>query len=595
MKAVDALRSSPFFESLDAPLFQALVDQGQWVELRGGESLITAGEPSDSLHILVTGRLRVSTPAGDKLGEVGPGEPIGEIGLLVDEPRVANVIALRDSILIRFERPTVLETLRRYPDAMLILTQTIIRRLRRTRQEARRARALGQHAIALIPLVDGLDLSVTARALEQALSRHGSVRLLDPATVDAALGAGAHQTLFADAEQNPRVVQWLADQERSHRYLLYLCPPEAGAWARRCMRQADRLLLAVTSGETPAATAMVDELVASGIEAPRDVLMLQPQPGTQHGDVLGWRQQVQAQGHFYVPGNGDASAADYLARTLTRRAIGLVLGGGGARGFAHLGLFRALHELDIPVDLSGGSSMGAYFAALHALGHDFEAMREITHDTFVAHNLLNDYVFPSVALIRGRKFFRHLHTLFGDVAIEDLPRRYFCVSSNLSRGRLEVHDRGPLHLWVATSMAVPGVAPPVVWNEDLLVDGALLNSLPTDIMDAMDTGPILASDVSTGGELTAPGVMGPDPEGLFNWKGDARRPSLLNIMFRTATVGGQRDARARAARADVYLRMPVTDVGMFDWKRFDEVANRGYEYALEQLTPLRESLIRGAL
>lgn len=114
-------------------------------------------------------------------------------------------------------------------------------------------------------------------------------------------------------------------------------------------------------------------------------------------------------------------------------------------------------------------------------------------------------------------------------------------------------------------------------------------------MEALDLGPIIASDVSTGGELTAPGIVGPDPEGLFNWRGDAKRPSLLNIMFRTATVGGQRGARERAGRADVYLRMPVSSVGMFDWKQFDEVNQRGYEYALEQLTPVRDQLVDGMI
>jgi len=114
-------------------------------------------------------------------------------------------------------------------------------------------------------------------------------------------------------------------------------------------------------------------------------------------------------------------------------------------------------------------------------------------------------------------------------------------------------------------------------------------------MEGLDLGPIIASDVSTGGELTAPGIKGPDPEGLFSWRGDAKRPSLLNIMFRTATVGGQRGASERASRADVYLRMPVSDVGMFDWKHFDDVNRRGYEFALDQLTPVRDQLVNGMI
>jgi len=594
IKALDALRTSPLFESVSDAVFDALIARGSWMDVRGGERIISAGDPSDRMYVLVTGRLAATSPAGEMLGEIAPGEPIGEIGLLADEPRVTNVTALRDSILLRFDREAMLDVLRAEPEALLVLTRTIIRRLRRTQKEKRRARALGRRAIALIPLLPGLDLTAIAKALVDGLSPHGSVLLLDPETVDRALGAGAHETLFDDGDGHQRVVTWLAEQEQAYRYLIYLCPPKTGAWARRCMRQADRLLLGVDGTASASVTPMMAELLGAGVQAPRDIMMLSDPPGRE-ADVMGWRNQARADGHLYAAPDGRVPDARRIARLLTRRSIGVVLGGGGARGFAHLGLFRALEELDIPVDVVGGSSMGAYFAGLKAMGHDTDTMRQIAREMFVEHNFLNDFIFPSVAFIRGRKFVKELHRCFGDVQIEHLPTRYFCVSSNLSRGRLEVHDQGPLYLWTATSMAVPGVAPPVIWNEDLLVDGALLNSLPTDVMETLDLGPIIASDVSTGGELTAPGIKGPDPEGLFSWRGEAKRPSLLNIMFRTATVGGQRGARERAGRADVYLRMPVSDVGMFDWKQFDEVNQRGYEYALEQLTPVRDQLVNGMI
>jgi NTE family protein len=386
---------------------------------------------------------------------------------------------------------------------------------------------------------------------------------------------------------------WLAEQERAHRYMVYACPPQPGAWARRCMRQTDRILLVIRAEDLPVMTPMVDELLRSGTQAVVEVLVLRA-PAAPVADILGWRRLVRANSHRYLAPQ-DAADVPCLARGLCGRGIGLVLGGGGARGFAHLGLMRALEELQIPVDLFGGSSMGAFFAALRACGRDVDSMIDIARQSFVEHNFLNDYLFPSVALVRGRKFVRRLHDIFGEQPIETLPRPFFCVSSNLTRGQVEVHDSGPLYLWTATSMAVPGVAPPVVWREELLVDGALLNSLPVDIMQSLQRGPVIASDVSTGGELRALGIEGPDPEGLFNWQGPGKRPSLFNIMFRTATVGGQQDAKARAKLADVYLRMPVGGVALFDWKRFDEVIEQGYEHALEQLAPLRDFLLGGDL
>ena len=216
-------------------------------------------------------------------------------------------------------------------------------------------------------------------------------------------------------------------------------------------------------------------------------------------------------------------------------------------------------------------------------GHPSSEILRLTRETFVNRNLLNDYLFPSVSLIRGRKFLRRLTDIFGDRRIEELPTPYYCVSTNLTRGSATVHDRGPLDVWLGTSMCIPGVAPPVAYRGELLVDGAVVNSLPTDIMQALERGPIIASDVSTEGGIGAPGIEGPDPEGLLNWAHPEKRPSLLSILFRTATLTSESGVAARAARADLYLRMPVTGIGMFDWKRIDELAQRGYQYALERV------------
>lgn len=587
------LAASPMFATLDVAALTELATKTQVIELRGGSVLLRNGEPSDALYLVATGRLRAVRPDGTPIGDIGRGEPIGEIGMLVGESRSASVIAIRDSIVLRVERDLLMALYLRYPAALLQTTRTVIRRMRVTPQDRRRARAAGQRTVAVIPALADLDVVPLAQQLTDRFGRIGESALMTPERVDAAIGVGSADTLFDDGANNPRVMTWLAEQERAHRYLVYASPPRTGAWARRCMRQVDRILLVVRSGDAPQRCPMVEELLRSGTQATVEIVMLRA-AGEAAGDVMGWRDVVIAPSHAYVD-PAQPTDLDRLARNLSGRGIGLVLGGGGARGFAHLGLLRALLELQIPVDAIGGSSMGAFFGALHASGYDADSMLEIARQTFVENNFLNDYLFPSVALVRGRRFVRRLHDIFGDRRIEDLLIPFFCVSSNLSRGQVETHEEGPLYLWTATSMAVPGIAPPVVWREDLLVDGALLNSLPTDLMQARERGPVIASDVSTGGEMRAPGMMGPDPEGLFNWKGPSKRPGLFNIMFRTATVGSERDAKARAAQADVYLRMPVGGVALFDWKRFDEVAERGYIHALEHLTPVREALLDGRL
>jgi NTE family protein len=236
--------------------------------------------------------------------------------------------------------------------------------------------------------------------------------------------------------------------------------------------------------------------------------------------------------------------------------------------------------------------MGAFVASLSACGYKAKDMLRIARESFVERNVLNDYLFPSVSLIRGRKFLRRLHDIYEDRRIEELRTPFYCVSTNLTRGTAVIHDRGPLGIWIGTSMCIPGVAPPVAFQGDLLVDGAVVNSLPTDIMQALQRGPIMASDVSTEGAVGAPGIEGPDPEGVLSWNiGGRKRPSLFSILFRTATLTSESGVSQRASRADLYLRMPVNGVGVFDWKKLEDTAARGYHYAMERLPDFRSHVL----
>jgi NTE family protein len=197
----------------------------------------------------------------------------------------------------------------------------------------------------------------------------------------------------------------------------------------------------------------------------------------------------------------DEAELESLSRQVTGRGVGLVLGGGGARGFAHIGLVRALRELQIPIDVVGGTSMGAFLSALIACGLDSVEMARVARDTFVRANFLNDYAIPRYGLIRGRKSAARLAEVFGERRIEDLRRPFFCVSTNLTTGSPMVHDSGPLAVWVGTSMAVPGFGPPVAYHGDLLCDGGVVDNLPTDVMQGLERGSIIASNVSTEGDL----------------------------------------------------------------------------------------------
>ena len=584
------LAQTHLFVALSPPALDHLVAATRVRHLASGETLLKIGSPADNLYIVAVGRLRVALEDGTIVNDIGRLEPVGEISLLSGEARTANVYAVRDTTVFEISRLALYEVFVQHPSALLTMSRMIIQRLRQNQRAAQLAAVRRSRSFALLAAHSSVDVETFADALCRELATAGRVEKLNRASVDSALGSGTADTAPGDGDGDgeERLIEWLQAQELEHAHLVYVGTRGSGQWSRRCMRQADRVLVLADLADDPATSPVIEDLRGSGLRVPVNLVLLRAE-GSSARRVMEWREATGAVAHYFVR-HGNARDVARLARSLTGRAVGLVLGGGGARGFAHLGVLRALEELKIDVDVTGGSSMGAFISALCACGYPSSEILRLTRETFVSRNLLNDYLFPSVSLIRGRKFLRRLSDIFGDRRIEELPTPYYCISTNLTRGTAAVHDRGPLHLWLGTSMCIPGVAPPVAYKGELFVDGAVINSLPTDVMQALERGPIIASDVSTEGGIAAPGIEGPDPEGLLNWVHTEKRPSLLSILFRTATLTSESGVAARASRADLYLRMPVLGIGMFDWKRIDELAERGYQYAMERLPAFRDSV-----
>jgi NTE family protein len=562
---------------------------GERQRLRSGESLYAEGDPPSHFYLVLSGRLRVMSQ-DTLLGYVGRLEPVGEMGLLTGEPRTSTVRAVRDSVVLRVRHDDFVRFLERNPAALMELSRLAIRRLREQGRTRMISATEVQGTLAIIPASPELPVMALAEALVQLLGGWPAARLITGAHVDAALGEGAATAALGDEAASTRLVELMTELEGRHRYVVYAADSDRGDWALRCLHGADRVLVLGEAGASPSSVPVLDEMRKGG--APVELVLLRPD-GDPSPHTLAWREETGARAHYFLH-PWDERELGSLARQLTGRGVGLVLGGGGARGFAHIGLVRALEQLGIPMDVVGGTSMGAFMSALVACGFDSVEMTEIARESFLSNNYLNDYAVPRVSLIRGRKFIARLRDIFGEQRIEDLRRTFFCVSASLTTGATVVHDRGPLSVWVATSMAVPGVAPPVAYREELLCDGGVVDNLPTDFMQKLERGSIIASNVSTEGTIRLPqgGLGDPDPEALLRRNAGAASPRLSEILVRSATLTSAIALEQAAERADVYVRMPTQDAGMFDWKLLDELVERGYEHAMEQLTPVRDTLMR---
>lgn len=192
--------------------------------------------------------------------------------------------------------------------------------------------------------------------------------------------------------------------------------------------------------------------------------------------------------------------------------------------------------------------------------------------SFVDTNPVNDYTFPFVALTRGRKVSRLLHREYGDVLIEDLQRPYFCVSANLTTGRALEHRTGRLADALRASVAIPGVMPPIYRGDDVLVDGAAINNLPVDIMQAHAPGLVIGSDVGA--------------DRLAMSRGGKRGMNIFQILMHAGMINGATGAAVQRELADVLLKPPLANVDLLNWQAFDRAIQAGYDYARRALEAL---------
>jgi predicted acylesterase/phospholipase RssA/CRP-like cAMP-binding protein len=596
-----AAHLAALFDCAEPAALAELQAEAEWVALRAGEVLFRRADPGDAAYTVLSGRLRVvDDAAGERaLNEIGAGEILGEMALLSNERRSATVIAVRDSLLARLPAAAFHRLIERQPAVLRRISALLGDRLR-SQTAAAPARPVVR-TLAVVPAHAGLDAAGFVRRLAEALGRRARTLHLDARHVDRALGREGIARCPEDDPAAPRLVQWLNEQELAQAFVLYEADPVLSRWTERAVRQADHVLFVADAAASPAPGEVERGLHARwrATRAPRrSLVLLHGRDVAAPRDTAAFLAAREVDCLYHLGRDRDADYAR-LARCLTGTAIGLVLGGGGARGFAHLGVLRALAEAEVPVDWVAGTSVGAIIAALVAQRLSPDEALARCQEHFSA---LRDPTLPVVALLAGRRIRAKLERVFGAVAIEDLPLPYLCVSTNLSRAAQAVHERGPLARAIRASIALPGVLPPVSVGEDLHVDGGLVNNLPIDLMAAKpEIGAVIAVDVSAEVEMRAPPGGEVEASGWrMLWErihpGAARRemPSIMSLLTRSALVASvywTRERRAAEA-ASLYLRIPMADLRLLAFDRIDEIVSRGYAAARDAIRAWSEARAR---
>jgi predicted acylesterase/phospholipase RssA/CRP-like cAMP-binding protein len=585
---IDELSGASFFQSLDSTALNDLLPELDWIHLAGGDTLFRAGEPGDAMYVVIAGRLRILTTRynGSEaiIREIAPGESVGELALLTGNPRSATVRAIRDTLLARFSRDAFENVVRHHPQTFSRLTAQIAGRQSRGNDDSESRCNI--RTLAILPL--------DSRTATQDFI-HNLIEVLRP------IGPTLHLRSETYRVEGGQITSLLSELETAHRFLIYEADAELSPWTERCVRQADLIFLVASTDSAPDVTRLQllhTYLASREIIAATELVLLHAGKFDATVQLDRWRQTICVNGHHHIVLDG-AQKLEKLARRLTGATVGLVLSGGGARGFAHIGVIRALQEYGIPIDIIGGTSMGAVIAAQYALGWDWQTMVRVNRHEWPRCEPQKNYTLPLIALNSGRRMDQMLQRMFGAAAIENLRSQFFCVSTNLTRASAQIYQEGLLWKAVRASMSMPGIGPPAIENGEIFVDGGLVNNLPVDVMKNICPGITLAVDVSEQLEFRSTLKESYSLSGWrilwqslnpFSQRPDI--PNILNILYRTTSVGSIRLLEAARTEADYCFSPPVQPFNVFDWHSADKIIDIGYDYALREIAKFDSALSR---
>lgn len=582
-------KHKPFSQMSDACLLK-VAKVLETEEHPGDTQLIKKGEHLNDLYILIKGRLyyKITDSEGNITfqGEFNEGAIIGEMALISDLERSADVYTLRDSIILKLTKKNFLDLSRSYPELLNAITQFTIKRLTDSLQGINPGISRNK-SIAIVPINPIPDFANKLREMI-AKSPYGEKILL--LTSDCILDNKHY--LNENGHMDHDGILWVNQQEEAYSFIFYLADPSVSVWTKFCIRQADSISFLTMANESDFGLSEVEEYINDHQHyfIKRTILAFLHQNGAKPKNTQYWLQKRNVNNHFHIRIDTDEGVAR-LMRIFTDNTISLVLSGGGARGLAHIGVYKLLEELNIPVDYIAGTSMGAMVAAAFAMGYSSDDALQMVNSHLVTGSKI-DFTFPYIAISSGKRANNNLITIYGEnTQIEDLWINYFCVSTDLVSQNLYVHDRGLLWESIRSSISLPFIYPPVSLGDKLLLDGGILNNIPIDVMRRYShSSKIIASNIASN---TAFKLM-PLPFSLSGWKllynkmmgKEAILPfNLGELVLRLLTISSHQNTERMMAMADHCIYLNMDKFGMLDFKHFNEIAMAGYQQAKEQFHP----------
>lgn len=570
------------FADVSPDALAALAAVSEIKPVPGGDLLVEQGDDADALYFVESGRFRVVVNKVHVVAYIEAGEAIGELAFFAGGKRTADVVATRDSAVLKVSRRAFDEITNTHPALNQAMLKLVSERLAAATARISSGTTTTPRVIALLPagdsrLPDGF-VSRLAAAFEAVIPDDTAVIALDRATSEASDGA-AYQG-------------WLAEQEARGAYVLVDgSGPED--WSDQICRNADALVMVGRPGMATPGTNPAEEKALRWIsEDHRTLLLVRDKASKTISHSADWIDPRQPKLHHHMALDQDADF-NKVARFLTGRAVGLVLAGGGALGCAHLGIVQALQQANIPIDYIGGASAGAAMGGAIARGMSVEETLDQMEAMFIQAKAMRRLTLPLYSLLDPTVFDSELRTRYGTRDIADQPVSFFGVSTNLSTNGLHIHRRGPLWECVRASGSLPTILPPFIDRDgNILVDGGVLDNVPVKVMHDLKTGPNIVVSLGDPNEVWRTDVEYDDIRGrwtllrdvMIRRKREAEFPSIVEIMSRSMVVASRMASKEMLSDDDILVNPPIIpDMQILDWHLGRELADMAAEYITEKV------------
>jgi len=532
--------------------------------LAEGEYLCRKGEAGHCLWLISSGLLEVRLPGpGTTISVLRRHDLVGEASLLTSEPRSADVVAVLPTEVLELDQAAFARASSHYPHIFENVIRLLLRR--QTTQNERIARQ-GQRG-EVVTLVAGAQGNRLLEAIVAAVHRNPNRRacLFD---LTGQLGASGHVVSSADIDA------WRASLDQamaSHRVVINIAQPETPG-LRETLLHSDRVVLLMSAVE---AARFCEQTASHRVN--RELILAEEEKLVPGAAALPVIRAPRIQGR---------PDPDWLARHLTRTKLGLALGAGGARGYAHVAAIRTLREAGYCFDYVTGASIGSIVGSGVAMGFDDrELARSIGH--LLSYDVCGPYfrLNKELSVEEGLKvFFDALGEHAGGRQIEDLPTPFALMTADLNSRRPFLFQEGSLAEALCAALSIPGLAPPYAYQQRRLVDGVTISPVPTRSARDLGADIVVSINLMSRGDLPE---WPPDEQGCAP---EVKPSKPIDPVVETVIMLQTDTSVRHAGEADVVI---TPRFGPSSWRdiHYAKLFEQAGRTAAEENLPLLRALV----